>query len=215
MKALVRATREVPFAVQNLDKLPDEARVNVKVVGTVLGIGDSTVWAWAARGLIPPPCKIGGTSRWTLGLIRKIASGEVTLDAKKEGSSSDKKNAVLQSGFCGQDELSKTAITQLFYPAPATVNGRVLGALLRGERLTHRDCQRRFGSVRLSHHAYVIRGFGWDVQMVKEIVTTSDAARPTTIGVYFLSPAVIDGAGESGQRFAARCQRSEAARRES
>jgi hypothetical protein len=100
------------------------------------------------------------------------------------------------------------------YPDPATVKGRTLGALLRGERLTHLDCWQRFGSARLSHHIYCLRGTpGWSVLMVEQTVTTTDAGRPASIGVYYLDPEVIAAAGERGQRYAEECARVEAERR--
>lgn len=102
---------------------------------------------------------------------------------------------------------------QFSYPSPHSVKGRVLGALLRGERITHLDCWRRFGSARLAHHAYILRGIGWSVEMIEETVTTSDAGRPATIGVYFLTADVILQAGEEGQQYADECARIEAERK--
>ena len=99
------------------------------------------------------------------------------------------------------------------FPSPHSVKGRVLGSLLRGERLTHLDCWRRFGSARLSHHIYILRGICWDVQMIEETVTTSDAGRPATIGIYFLTSDSIAEAGELGRDYAAECVRIEAERR--
>ncbi|WP_283744281.1 hypothetical protein [Sideroxydans sp. CL21] len=120
-------------------------------------------------------------------------------------------NAPGQEGILGNYE---NKLPSFCYPSPATVKGRTLGALLRGERLTHLDCWKRFGSARLSHHVYVLRGdLGWPVQMIEQTVTTTDAGRHATIGVYFLSPEVIAAAGEHGQRFAEDCARIEAERR--
>lgn len=68
--------REVPFAAQHLDKLSDDARIDVKSVAAILGIGVSTVWNWASRGLLPAPSRLGRTTRWRAGTIRKIAAGE-------------------------------------------------------------------------------------------------------------------------------------------
>jgi|ERR1019366_4830382 hypothetical protein len=99
------------------------------------------------------------------------------------------------------------------YPDSATVKGRVLGALLRGEHLTHLDCWRRFGSARLSHHIYVLRGMGWQVEMVEQTVTTSDSGRSASIGLYNLAPAVIANAGERGREYTEECDRIEIERR--
>lgn len=99
------------------------------------------------------------------------------------------------------------------YPDSATVKGRVLGALLREEHLTHLDCWRRFGSARLSHHIYMLRGMGWQVEMAEQTVTTSDAGRAASIGIYNLAPAVIANAGERGREYAEECWRIEIERR--
>lgn len=98
------------------------------------------------------------------------------------------------------------------YPSPATVKGRVLGALLRGERLTHKDCWLRFGSSRLSHHVYELRR-AWPVFMEEVNVITSDGGRTAIIGVYYLTADVIAAAGLEGHDFAAECLRIERERR--
>ncbi|HET7831816.1 MAG TPA: hypothetical protein VFK88_02515 [Gallionella sp.] len=110
--------------------------------------------------------------------------------------------------------FGETTADAFCYPLPSTVKGRVLGALLRGERLTHLDCWRRFGSARLSHHAYALRRLlGWPVEMIEQTVTTSDAGRAATIGVYSLTSDTIARAGERGQQYAEECARVEIERR--
>ena len=99
------------------------------------------------------------------------------------------------------------------YPAAEAVKGRVLGALLRGELLTHLDCWRRFGSSRLSHHVWALRRLGWPVQMFETTVRTSDAGRPAQIGEYYLNADSIGEAGEEGQRYAAEAAAVELERR--
>lgn len=113
----------------------------------------------------------------------------------------------------GAVALGNTTAASFSYPDPHTVKGRVLGALLRGERLTHLDCWRRFGSARLSHHIYCLRRIGWTVPMVEETVTTSDAGRSATIGIYFLTQDVITGTGEQGRSYAEECARIEVERK--
>ena len=103
---------------------------------------------------------------------------------------------------------------EMVFPATTTVKGRVLGALLRGESLTHLDCWRRFGSSRLSHHIYSLRGDGWAITVVDHHVTTSDANRTATIGVYSLDDPIIASASEAGQRYAAETLKVERERRE-
>lgn len=105
------------------------------------------------------------------------------------------------------------AADHLTYPSPASVIGRVLGALLRGERLSHLDCWRRYGSSRLAHHVHVLRRMGWQVPMEEVSVTTSDAGRTATIGEYRLGADAIAAAGEAGQTYAAECARIERERR--
>lgn len=103
------------------------------------------------------------------------------------------------------------------YPDHSTVKGRVLGALLRGERLTHLDCWRRLGSARLSHHIYILRGGkagnDWPVEMIEIDATTTDAGRHATIGEYYLPAEVIAEAGELGQKYAEECSKVEIERR--
>lgn len=119
-------------------------------------------------------------------------------------------NAAGQSGEGGNTNNTQN---EFCYPSVHSVKGRTLGALLRGERITHLDCWRRFGSARLSHHVYVLRGIGWQVLMVEEQVTTSDAGRTASIGIYSLSPDVISKAGERGRHYAAECAMIELERR--
>lgn len=108
-----------------------------------------------------------------------------------------------------------TSSAEMVFPPAESVKGRVLGALLRGERLTHLDCWRRFGSSRLSHHVYCARRAGWPVKIVEEEVKTSDADRTATIGIYWLDDSDIEQAGELGQRYAAETLRIEHERRAS
>lgn len=113
----------------------------------------------------------------------------------------------------GAVALGEASARTFSYPSHQTVKGRVLGCLLRGERLTHKDVWLRFGSARLSHHIYMLRRIGWAVQMIDLTVTTSDAGRHAIIGVYLLEAAVIAAAGERGQRYAEECSCIEAERR--
>jgi len=99
------------------------------------------------------------------------------------------------------------------YPAASAVKGRVLGALLRGDLLTHLDCWQRFGSSRLAHHVHVLRRAGWPVKSMETIVRTSDAGRPAVIAEYFLNHSTIAEAGEAGQRYAAETAAVERERR--
>lgn len=102
----------------------------------------------------------------------------------------------------------------ILFPDPHSVKGRVLGALLRAEHITHKDCWLRFGSSRLSHHIHVLRRHhGWPVAMEWVDVTTFDAGRKAEIGRYSLPDNAIAIAGELGQRYAAETLRIERERR--
>ena len=121
-----------------------------------------------------------------------------------------------QSGEASNQKHSDLIMHDLFeqvkpleYPDPHTVYGRVLGALLRGEQLTHLDCWVRFGSARASHHIYTLRKTGWLVKMDERQVNTSDGGRKATIGVYSLSADTIAQAGEYGQQYADQARRIE------
>ena len=91
----------------------------------------------------------------------------------------------------------------LSYPPPSTVKGRVLGDLLAGRTITHRDTWIEHGSSRLAHHVYSLRRDGWPVDMVEREVPTSDSGRSAAIGFYSLPQDALHQAGERGQRFVA------------
>ena len=93
--------------------------------------------------------------------------------------------------------------SELSYPPAPTVKARVLGDLLAGRTITHRDTWIEHGSSRLAHHVYALRRDGWPIDMVEREVPTSDSGRSAAIGFYSLPREVIDQAGECGQRFAA------------
>lgn len=111
-------------------------------------------------------------------------------------------------------EAASAVTSEVSYPDPQTVKGRVLGALLRRERLTHKDCWIRFGSSRLSHHIYSLRNDnGWLIETDDLNVKTTDAGRVACIGRYWLTDEVIEEAGERGRQYAEVCARVEARRR--
>lgn len=108
---------------------------------------------------------------------------------------------------------NQTTPQALSYPSPHSVKGRILGAHLRGETLTGKDCWLRFGSSRLAHHEMMLRRAGWKIDMAWEDATTSDAGRVAQIGRYWLPADVIEAVGERGQKYAAECARIEVERR--
>jgi hypothetical protein len=101
------------------------------------------------------------------------------------------------------------------FPKPASVLGRVLGALLRRERLTGKDCWLRFGSSRLSHHIWRLAHEGWPIHDMRTEVTTSDAGRVASISIYWLEPADIAATGDRGRKFAQATRKIEQARKAS
>lgn len=62
---------EIHPNVLNFDRLPDSARVDVRVVAAIRGISTVTVWRRAKQGLLPAPQKDGGATRWLVGDLRR------------------------------------------------------------------------------------------------------------------------------------------------
>lgn len=125
----------------------------------------------------------------------------------------DARNDAASEALQRPEAEEETKQSELLLPDPQSVKGRVLGALLAGDELTHKDCWLRFGSARLSHHIYMLRGTGWPICMTERTVNTSDADRVATIGVYSLPAEIIAAAGEHGRQYAAECARINAERR--
>lgn len=63
-------------ALQNFDSLPNAAGVSDSVVAALCGCNVSTVWERAKRGALPKPIKIGGSTRWNVGELRKYLMPE-------------------------------------------------------------------------------------------------------------------------------------------
>ncbi|WP_250865612.1 AlpA family transcriptional regulator [Caballeronia sp. INSB1] len=62
--------------LRNFDALPNAAAVDAKTVAALCGCNVSTVWDRANRGALPKPRKIGGSTRWNVGELRKVLTGE-------------------------------------------------------------------------------------------------------------------------------------------
>ncbi|WP_306715125.1 helix-turn-helix transcriptional regulator [Burkholderia dolosa] len=58
-------------ALQQFDNLPNAASVSDAVVAVLCGCHVATVWDRAKRGALPKPIKIGGSTRWNVGELRK------------------------------------------------------------------------------------------------------------------------------------------------
>ena len=110
--------------------------------------------------------------------------------------------------------IGEATSASFYYPRPHTVTGRVLGALLRGECLTHLGAWRRFASSRLSQHVFLLRERGWPIIRTDETVTTKDAGRLASIGVYWMDAEfIVYEVGTTGEEYAAKCARIEVERR--
>ncbi|MDN7950416.1 MULTISPECIES: helix-turn-helix transcriptional regulator [Burkholderia cepacia complex] len=63
-------------ALKNFDNLPNAAGVSDTVVAALCGCNVSTVWDRAKKGALPKPIKIGGSTRWNVGELRKCLTPE-------------------------------------------------------------------------------------------------------------------------------------------
>ena len=123
-----------------------------------------------------------------------------------------------QSSGAAKPKHSAVIMHDLFttvkeYPDAETVKGRVLGALLHGERLTQKEAWFRFGSATLTQAVYALKRGGWAIKTDPLTVKTSDAGRGAVIGVYHLDPDTIAEAGDYGQQYADQASRIEIERK--
>ena len=58
--------------LKKFDALPDAAAVDVRTVAALCGCSVAAIWARARRGAFPKPRKIGGSTRWNVGELRKV-----------------------------------------------------------------------------------------------------------------------------------------------
>lgn len=58
-------------ALRAFDALPDTANVRLPVVAALHGISTVTVWRWSKKGHLPAPVRIGGTTAWNVGALRR------------------------------------------------------------------------------------------------------------------------------------------------
>lgn len=100
-----------------------------------------------------------------------------------------------------------------FYPGAESVRGRILGALLRGDRLTQQDTLRRFSDFRLAAQVEALRKSGWAIVTAMIDVGTRDAGRKTEVARYHLTDEAIQAEGEIGRQFAAQALAAELRRR--
>jgi len=61
--------------VENFDRLPDSAHVDIGALKAITGKSRATLYRWMDRGLLPKPRKLGPTHNfWTAGDIRRALS---------------------------------------------------------------------------------------------------------------------------------------------
>lgn len=61
--------------LEQFNKAPDTAKARVNTVAALFGVSVPTVWRRARAGLIPAPHKIGGTTVWNVGDLRRALAG--------------------------------------------------------------------------------------------------------------------------------------------
>lgn len=61
--------------LKHFETAPDTAKVRVNTVAALFAVSVPTVWRRARAGLIPAPHKIGGTTVWNVGDLRKSLAG--------------------------------------------------------------------------------------------------------------------------------------------
>ncbi|AEA59592.1 MULTISPECIES: helix-turn-helix transcriptional regulator [Burkholderia] len=59
-------------AIKEFDSLPSAAAVSDVVVAALCGCNVSTVWDRVKKGVFPKPIKIGGSTRWNVGELRRF-----------------------------------------------------------------------------------------------------------------------------------------------
>jgi predicted DNA-binding transcriptional regulator AlpA len=65
----------IPTVLTSVAEMPDEALVAQPVVEGLAGSSAATIWRRVKSGLLPQPIRIGRTTRWRLGEVRKALQG--------------------------------------------------------------------------------------------------------------------------------------------
>lgn len=68
-------------SLATFDSLPDAAAVDVRTVAALCGCSIAATWDRARRGVLPKPRKIGGSTRWNVGELRKVLLPEAEAGA--------------------------------------------------------------------------------------------------------------------------------------
>ena len=115
-------------------------------------------------------------------------------------------------GETGPDCLvgaSKSVVTTAqcnVYPAPESVRGRVLAALLAGNELTSNAALQRFSTSRLSSAIHRLRQDGWPILTMLIEVQTHDHGRRARIASYCIDRIHAADIGEEGRQFIQSCR---------
>ena len=64
------------LSLQQFDDLPDGALVSVRYAAKVCDVSEATAWRWIAKGVLPKPRKLAGTSRLNVGELRRAIGGQ-------------------------------------------------------------------------------------------------------------------------------------------
>jgi predicted DNA-binding transcriptional regulator AlpA len=69
------ASKALPAALVQFDKLPDSAHVRVPTVAALNDVTPVTIWRWVREGRFPAPVKLGpNVTAWRVGDLRKGAA---------------------------------------------------------------------------------------------------------------------------------------------
>jgi predicted DNA-binding transcriptional regulator AlpA len=64
--------------LKDFDELPNAAAVDVRTVAALCACNVATVWGRSKHGGLPAPRKIGGSTRWNVGELRKVLLGNAS-----------------------------------------------------------------------------------------------------------------------------------------
>lgn len=71
MAAHLQAQRNAR-ALAQFDELPDSAHVRLPVVTALFGVSVPTVWRWTREQKLPTPLRLGRSTMWPVGELRKV-----------------------------------------------------------------------------------------------------------------------------------------------
>jgi len=69
----VKDTR-LQYELELFDSKPDSALTDIKVLSLLLNRSRASLYRDIEAGKIPPPKKVGRSSRWPVGVVRKLLS---------------------------------------------------------------------------------------------------------------------------------------------